>query len=100
MLKFKRITCAVMLTALCCTLMKAQGFRRENFPEGSFSPVTNINRNSYPRVLSDYSVMFRVNAQQAQKVQIDLCGTKYDMNKSDEGVWFVTTKPQVPGFHY
>lgn len=100
MLKFKRITCAVMLTALCCMKMTAQSFRRENFPEGSFSPVTNINRNSYPRVLSDYSVMFRVNAQQAQKVQIDLCGTKYDMNKSDEGVWIVTTKPQVPGFHY
>ena len=100
MLKFKRITCVVMLTALCCMKMTAQSFRRENFPEGSFSPVTNINRNSYPRVLSDYSVMFRVNAQQAQKVQIDLCGTKYDMNKSDDGAWIVTTKPQVPGFHY
>ncbi len=89
-----------MLTALCCTKIAAQGFRRENFPEGSFSPVTNINRDSYPRVLSDYSVMFCVNAQQAQKVQIDLGGTKYDMNKSDEGTWIVTTKPQVPGFHY
>ena len=78
----------------------AQGFRRESFPEGSYSPVTNVNRGSYPRVLKDNSVMFRVNAPQAQLVQIDLCGTKYDMQRSDDGIWTVTTNPQVPGFHY
>ena len=44
--------------------------------------------------------MFRVNAPQAQQVQIDLGGTKYDMTKSERGAWTVTTKPQVPGFHY
>jgi enterochelin esterase family protein len=69
-------------------------------PEGSYSPVTNINRNGYPRVLADNSVVFRVNAPQAQHVQIDLGGTKYDMQKGEGGTWIVTTKPQVPGFHY
>ena len=91
---------AVLLTAVCCTEVAAQGFRRETFPEGSYSPVTNINRGGYPRVLSDNSVMFRVNAPQAQAVQIDLGGTKYDMQKAEGGAWTVTTKPQVPGFHY
>ena len=91
---------AVMLTAIACTQVAAQGFQRESFPEGSYSPVTNVNRESYPRVLADGSVMFRVVAPQAQQVQIDLCGTKYDMQKADGGVWTVTTKPQVPGFHY
>ena len=91
---------AVLLTAIFCTQVGAQGFRRENFPEGSYSPVTNINRSGYPRVLDDNSVMFRVNAPQAQLVQIDLGGTKYDMQKTDGGVWTVTTKPQAPGFHY
>ena len=91
---------AVLLTAIFCTQVGAQGFRRENFPEGSYSPVTNINRSGYPRVLADNSVMFRVNAPQAQLVQIDLGGTKYDMQKTDGGVWTVTTKPQAPGFHY
>lgn len=91
---------AVLLTAIFCTQVGAQGFRRENFPEGSYSPVTNINRGGYPRVLADNSVMFRVNAPQAQLVQIDLGGTKYDMQKTDGGVWTVTTKPQAPGFHY
>lgn len=91
---------AAMLTVVCSMQATAQGFQKEAFPEGSYSPVTNINRNGCPRVLADGSVMFRVNAPQAQKVQIDLCGIKYDMQKSDTGLWSVITKPQVPGFHY
>ena len=91
---------AAALTAVLCSYASAQRPRMEQFPEGSYSPVTNINRNSYPRVLADNSVMFRVQAPQAQNVQIDLGGTKYDMTKGDNGAWTVTTKPQVPGFHY
>ena len=71
---------AVILTAVTGSAF-AQRMARESFPEGSYSPVTNINRNSYPRVLADNSVMFRVQAPQAQNVQIDLGGTKYDMTK-------------------
>ena len=90
---------AVMLTAVFCIPCAAQ-----NSLEGIYSPVTNVN-SPYPRVLEDNSVVFRVNAPQAKSVQIDLCGTKYDMTKTDLGgrngeVWTVTTKPQVPGFHY
>ena len=99
-MKTSRTMLAVLLTAVCYTHAAAQRFRGESFPEGSYPPVTNINRNSYPRVLSDNSVMFRANAPQAQKMQIDLGGTKYDMTKSDAGTWTLTTKPQVPGFHY
>ena len=99
-MKTKKLWLAVLLTAVICTQVAAQGFRNESFPEGSYSPVTNVNRAGCPRVLSDRSVMFRVNAPQAQQVQIDLCGTKYDMQKGDDGSWTVTTKPQVPGFHY
>ena len=99
-MRTKKLFLAVMLSAVVCTQVAAQGFRRENFPEGSYSPVTNINRSGYPRVLSDLSVMFRVNAPQAQSVQIDLGGTKYDMQKQEGGAWTVTTRPQVPGFHY
>ena len=88
-----------LLTAIACTQVAAQNYR-ENFPEDSYSPVTNINRTSYPRVLADNSVMFHVNAPLAQNVQIDLGGTKYDMKKSASGAWTLTTKPQVPGFHY
>ena len=99
-MRTKRLILAVLFSAVCCTEAAAQGFQREVFPEGSYSPVTNVNRNGYPRVLEDNSVMFRVNAPQAQNVQIDLCGTKYDMQKSEDGTWTVTSKQQVPGFHY
>jgi enterochelin esterase family protein len=100
MMRFSKIMLSVMIMAGVCAQINAQGFRGEQFPEGSYSPVTNINRNGYPRVLKNNSVMFRVNAPQAQQVQIDLGGTKYDMQKSEDGTWAVTTKPQVPGFHY
>ena len=93
----------IISSTLICLMLSAQTFGQRvtmNFPEGSYSPVTNINRNSYPRILEDNSVMFRVNAPQANKVQIDLCGVKYDMQKSENGQWSVTTQPQVPGFHY
>ncbi len=76
MMKTMKMMMAVMLTAVFYSQAAAQGFQRESFPEGSYSPVTNINRGSYPRILSDNSVMFRVNAPQAQQVQIDLGGTK------------------------
>ena len=100
MMRTTKFMLTVILTVVSCSQIVAQGFQRESFPEGSYSPVTNINRGSYPRVLSDNRVMFRVNAPQAQNVQIDLCGTKYDMNKSENGTWTVTTNPQVPGYHY
>lgn len=99
-MKTHRFLMAVLFSAFFCSQVAAQGFRQESFPEGSYSPVTNVNRSGYPRVLADNSVMFRLTAPQAQNVQIDLCGVKYDMQKSDEGTWTVTTKPQVPGFHY
>ena len=91
---------AAVFAAACCMQAAAQPFLRETFPEGSYSPVTNVNRNSYPRVLADGSVMFRITAPEAQKLQIDLCGTKYDMQRDDRGVWRTTTAVQVPGFHY
>ena len=49
---------AAILSAVCCTQVVAQGFRKINFPEGSYSPVTNVNHNGYPRVLADNSVRY------------------------------------------
>ncbi|MBQ0043805.1 MAG: esterase [Bacteroidales bacterium] len=80
--------------------MMAQGPRPEAMPAGSVAPVTNINQNSYPRLNKDNSVSFRLSAPDANKVQLDLGGKKYDMQKDANGVWTVTSDPQVPGFHY
>jgi enterochelin esterase family protein len=67
--------------------------------ENSMPAVTNISKTNCPCILENLSVVFKVSAPDAQKVQIDL-GKLYDMKKDDKGVWSVTTDPQVPGFHY
>ena len=68
-------------------------------PEGAKPASTNIRSNECPCIQDDLSVLFRVDAPDAGKVQLDL-GKLYDMHKDDKGFWTVTTEPQVPGFHY
>ena len=60
---------------------------------------TNVRNAKYPQILPDHSVKFRIQAPDAQKVQIDL-GRKYDMVKDNEGFWEVTTDTISEGFHY
>ena len=59
----------------------------------------NIPGAPYPCVLPDNRVMFRVVAPDAQKVRIRL-GPGFEMSKGPDGLWYVTTTPQVVGFHY
>ena len=73
-----RMMLATIVTAVCCTEAAAQ------------RPVVN----------DDRTVSFSMRAPEAQKVQVDIGGTKYDMVKGERGMWTVKTNPQVPGFHY
>jgi enterochelin esterase-like enzyme len=68
----------------------------------SYPAPTNIPGADYPRIHPDHSVTFRVQADQAQKVQLllELGQSKYEMTKGLDGLWEVTTKPVLPGFHY
>jgi enterochelin esterase-like enzyme len=59
----------------------------------------NIPSAPYPCILPDNRVMFRVVAPDAQKVTVRL-GKGFDMTKGPDGLWYVTTTPQVVGFHY
>ncbi|HUF47657.1 MAG TPA: hypothetical protein VMM93_07560, partial [Vicinamibacterales bacterium] len=59
----------------------------------------NIPGAPYPCVLPDNRVMFRVAAPDAQKVRVRV-GAGFDMAKQADGLWHVTTTPQVIGFHY
>lgn len=61
---------------------------------------TNIPEAGYPKVDSQSRASFRIYAPEANDVKIDICGKKYDMSKSTDGVWTVTTDPLVVGFHY
>ena len=69
---------------------------------GAFAQVpspTNLGRNPYPQVGPDNRVTFRVNAPQATSLSVSL-GKDYPMVKDENGVWTVTSDPQVEGFHY
>lgn len=54
----------------------------------------------YPQVNSQGRVRASILAPQANKVQLDLGGTKYDMVKDAKGVWTGVSNPQDEGFHY
>ena len=99
-----KMVLVAMLSTVCCTNVAAQGVNvgdsKNMIRIDGIIPVTNINMTQGPKLLSDNSVEFTVRAPEAQKVQVDIGGTKYDMTKGDGGMWTVKTKPQVPGFHY
>lgn len=60
---------------------------------------TNVRAAQYPRILPNGKAVFRVQAPQVKKLQLDL-GKKYDMVKNNEGIWEVTTDSLSEGFHY
>jgi enterochelin esterase-like enzyme len=72
------------------------------FPQYSHigrSPETNIRSAQYPKIMPDGRAVFRFNAPEALKVQLDLA-KKYDMVKNSEGIWETTTDSLSEGFHY
>ncbi len=54
----------------------------------------------YPQVNSEGRVRTSINAPQAQRVQIDIGGVKYDLVKDEKGIWTGESAPQDEGFHY
>ena len=105
MMKATKLMLVAVLATACCTQMSAQGV--QNIGNGKtmvqidhIVPVTNVDLHHGPKLFSDNKVEFTVRTTEAQKVQVDICGTKYDMAKDEDGIWKVRTNPLVPGFHY
>ena len=67
--------------------------------DDSLPASTNVPGQSYPRLDSQRRATFRVTAPNAHQVAVQV-DKWYDLVKSDDGVWTVTTTPLVPGFHY
>lgn len=61
---------------------------------------TNIPQAQFPRVNPDRSATFAIMAPDANDVKVDICSTKYDLTKGNNGLWVGTTAPLVEGFHY
>ncbi len=55
-----------------------------------------------PRINRDLSATFRVQADQAHKVQVlmEFGQSAFDIVKGEDGYWSVMTTPLLPGFHY
>ena len=69
-------------------------------PADAVTAETTVPGNEFPKVDSQRRAYFRVSAPQAQSVQVDICGKKYDMQRDGEGQWWAVTAPLVVGFHY
>lgn len=96
----KKYIFLLFIASIFATSLNAQFFQKPNESEltGKRGPL-NVRNATYPRLLSDNRMEFRVKAPDAQKVQIDL-GRKYDLIKNTDGEWTGTTDPLTPGFHY
>ena len=62
--------------------------------------TTNIQGSKYPAIYPDNTIEFQLRAPEAQKVQVDICGKKYDMTKNADGVWSGKTERIVSGIQY
>ncbi|MBM6993919.1 MAG: acetyl xylan esterase [Prevotella sp.] len=56
--------------------------------------------NDFPKVDPQRRAYFQLRAPQANQVQVDICGKKYDMQRDAAGLWTAATDPLVVGFHY
>jgi enterochelin esterase family protein len=93
----QKVTSTIIVLSVLCLFFSGNTIAQ--LVENSQPAATNISKTSCPCILENLSVVFKLKAPKAQKVQIDL-GKLYDMTQDDQGIWSVTTGPQVPGFHY
>jgi enterochelin esterase family protein len=65
---------------------------------GHPSPL-NFPRIQFPRIEPDLRVTFQFKAPNAQKVQVSINNSLFDMVKGDDGFWTYTSAPQALGYH-
>jgi enterochelin esterase-like enzyme len=70
-------------------------------PAGDSKPATsNVMNAQYPRIDPELKATFQLKAPDAQRAQVAMGRARYDMTRAADGIWYVTTPPLVPGFHY
>jgi enterochelin esterase family protein len=83
------------IAAVSCQVSQAQSVVEDFKPSSVNQPGK-----MFPQVNSEGRVRVSIPAPNAQKVQLDIGGVKYDLKKDDKGVWTGESAPQVEGFHY
>ena len=56
--------------------------------------------NEFPKIDKERRAYFRIQAPQARKVIVDICGKKYDMQPDGKGNFMAVSDPLPVGFHY
>jgi enterochelin esterase-like enzyme len=97
-MNYKTIISCFAFTLICgiCLAQTTQNVVVEDFKPSS----TNHSGKQFPQVNSEGRVRASISAPQAQKVQLDIGGKRYDMTKDEKGVWSGVSDPQDEGFHY
>ena len=88
--------------SLLVCLFALTGFAQEESKVvNDFQPSeTNQPGKEFPKVNSEGRVMTQIKAPEANLVQLDIGGVKYDLTKNEEGIWTGYSEPQDEGFHY
>jgi enterochelin esterase family protein len=90
----------VKIAFILCLACLCAGATAWAQPPADCTPnALNIPGAPYPCTFPDGRVTFRVAAPDAQQVAVRL-GKGFEMSKAADGLWYVTTTPQVIGFHY
>lgn len=92
----KKYIISIALFILLSNANFAQNAAVEDFQPSS----VNQPGKKFPQVNSEGRVRAQIIAPEANKVQLDIGGVKYDMVKDEKGVWTGKSAPQDDGFHY
>ena len=74
--------------------------KRIEVPTDAFIAETTVPGNEFPKVDKDRRAYFYLHAPEANKVVLDICSKKYEMQRDGKGGWMAVTDPLVVGFHY
>ena len=92
----KQISLFLMLHAIVICSINAHAQVIEDFKPSS----VNQPGSEYPQVNSEGRVRTQILAPDANYVQLDIGGVKYDLVKDEDGLWSGESAPQDVGFHY
>ena len=94
-MKIKTLAALVLVAGNCVAPAQT------NPPADDWKPApSNMPGQQYPQVNSEGRVRARLQAPQAQNVQLNISGIKFPMAKDTNGVWIGDSTPQDPGNHY
>lgn len=72
----------------------------EQVMENTVEASSNMHGCNFPRLDKENRAYFRIFSPDVKRLQVDICGKKYDMVKDEYGWWTAKTDPLVVGFHY